>query len=155
MKRRGLIATSIGLVVLLIGALGVGLATSGVDDPSDGPAVSLADLKEQRVIRVEMRQDIYVVYDEGEVRALSADAQHVGDDVEFCASSQLFESPAHGEKFDIRGFYYAGPGQRGLERYRTRVEGDGVFIDFEHPIEGAERGAGPPRDPAGPFCIPS
>jgi Rieske Fe-S protein len=73
----------------------------------------------------------------------------------FCASSHLFESPAHGEKFDIRGYYYAGPGARGLRRYPTRIEGDRVVIDLEHPTEGPERGAGPPQEPQGPFCIPT
>lgn len=153
MRRRGLVATSIALVVLLIGALGIGLATSGTGSIIN-PVASLANLKKNKVVPVALpRDDAFLVYDEGEVFALSADAQHLGDDVVFCESSQLFESPAHGEKFDIRGFYYAGPAQRGLARYPVRIEGDEIFLDLDHPIEGPPRGESPPREPQGPFCV--
>ncbi len=150
-QRRGLIFASVALAITIVVTFSLGIMLSG-DDSSARPAASLSDLKERRVIRLERRQDLHVVYDNGDVLALSADAQHLGDDVRFCETSQLFESPAHGEKFDIRGFYYAGPGQRGLESYPVRIEGDAVFVDTEHPIQGAERGAGPPREPEGPFC---
>lgn len=155
MRGRGLVATSIGLVVLLVGAWGIGIATSG-EGSIINPVASLANLKENKVVPVALpRDDAFLVYDEGEVFALSADAQHLGDDVVFCESSQLFESPAHGEKFDIRGFYYGGPAQRGLARYPVRIEGDEIFLDLDHPVEGPERGEGPTREPQGPFCIPT
>ena len=96
---------------------------------------------------------VFLVYNDGDPLALHADAQHVGDQVEFCESSRMFESPAHGEKFDIRGYYYGGPAGKGLDRYPVRIEGDGLFVDLEHPIEGPRRGAGPTLEPAGPFCI--
>ena len=94
------------------------------------------------------------IYNGGDPIALAADAQHVGDDVVFCESSQLFESPAHGEKFDIRGYYYGGPGARGLARFAVRIDGDNLLIDTDHRFQGPPRGSGPPQEPQGPFCIP-
>ncbi|MGH2731224.1 MAG: Rieske (2Fe-2S) protein [Actinomycetota bacterium] len=148
MARRALIPAFIALV-LVVGIAGViGLATSSGPDP----VASLEELREEEVIFLD-EHDIYLVYNEGEPLALSTDAQHTGDEVEFCASSQMFESPAHGEKFDIRGYYYGGPARSGLNRYPVRVEGDGVYVDVDHPMGSPPRGAGPAREPEGSFCV--
>ncbi|MEA2451306.1 MAG: hypothetical protein QOG04_16 [Actinomycetota bacterium] len=157
MNRRGLVATSIILVILLMGAFGIGLATSG-EGSIDNPIASLEVLMEKGVLEVPLPPDGgFLVYDQGEVLALSAHAQHVPgtENVVFCPSSQLFESPLHGEKFDIRGNYFGGPAAKGLDRFPVRVDGDAIYVDIEHPIPGPERGeGGPPRDPAGNFCVP-
>jgi Rieske Fe-S protein len=142
--RRALILAFIALVVAVV----IGIATTG----GPNPVASLEELREEEVLFLD-EHDIYLVYNDGQPLALSSDAQHVGDDVEFCRSSQMFESPAHGEKFDIRGYYYAGPARSGLDRYPVRVEGDGVYVDTDRPIEGPPRGAGPAREPEGRFCV--
>src|ERR671919_1893119 len=133
------------LILAAIVLLG-GVIAAGVIVRSDGPdpVASLQNLREREVLFLD-EHDIYLVYNDGDPLALSSDAQHVGDDVEFCPQSQMFESPAHGEKFDIRGYYYGGPAARGLARYPVRVEGDGVFIDADRAIQGPPRGAGPAR----------
>jgi len=146
--RRALIPAVIALVLLLGVAGVISIATSGDPDP----VASLEELREKEVLFLD-EHDVYLVYNDGDPLALSSDAQHVGDEVEFCRSSQMFESPAHGEKFDIRGYYYAGPAMRGLARYPVRVEGDGVYVDVDHPMGGPPRGAGPAREPEGPFCV--
>ncbi len=138
----------IALVVVLVVAVVIGIATTG----GPNPVASLEELREEEVLLLD-EHDIYLVYNDGQPLALSSDAQHVGDDVEFCRSSQMFESPAHGEKFDIRGYYCAGPAKSGLDRYPVRVEGDGVYVDIDRPIEGPPRGAGPAREPEGRFCV--
>lgn len=139
---------------MVLAAAIYGIATT--HGPDEGEIeVALADVEAAGVLQIDRAVDVYVVYNRGDPVALSADAQHVGDMVVFCESSQLFESPAHGEKFDMLGYYYAGPGARGLTRFPTRVEGDQLFIDTDHPTEGPERGAGPPREPQGPFCVPT
>lgn len=116
--------------------------------------MSLSDVEAAGVLKIDRVVDIFVVHDDGHLVALSADAQHVGDQVLFCEGSQMFQSPAHGEKFDIRGYYFGGPASRGLARFPIRIEGDQLFVDIEHPIAGAPRGAGPPEDPQGHFCVP-
>jgi len=142
------ILATTGVVAVVGTAVLVSIAAN--DDPD--PVASLEDLQEQEVLFLE-EHHIFLVYNDGDPLALSDDAQHVGDRVEFCTSSQMFESPAHGEKFDIRGHYFGGPARRGLDRYPVRVEGDGVYVDVDRPIRGPERGEEPTRDPEGPFCI--
>jgi Rieske Fe-S protein len=136
-----------GLVVVVTVAIAAGLNGTRSGEPS----VALDELREEGVVFLD-DHDLYVVWDEGEPLALSADAQHIGDDVLFCRSSGLFESPAHGEKFDRRGYYYGGPAQSGLDRYPVRIDRGYVFVDVAHPIPGPPRGAGPAQEPRGPFC---
>ena len=149
MGGRSLIVALIALGVVLAGAVVIGVVTSG------GPpgVASLEELQEQEVLFLD-EHEIYLVYNDGDPLALSADAQHVGDDVEFCPSSQMFESSAHGEKFDIHGYYYGGPARRGLDRYPVRMEGGGIYVDVDQPIQGPERGEGPPIEPQGRLCNP-
>ena len=104
---------------------------------------SLQELQEEGIMYLE-EDEIYLVNNEGDPLALSSDAQHIGDRVTYCPSSNLFEA-AHGEKFNILGYYYAGPARRGLDRYPLEVEGDVLTVDLERPIEGAPRGEGPRR----------
>ena len=138
----------IALVVFVGVAVVFGIATTGGPEP----VASLDDLREQEVLFLD-KHHVFLVYNDGSPLALSDDAQHLGDRVEFCESSQMFESPAHGETFDIRGYYYGGPAQRGLDRYPVRAEGDGIYVDLNHPIQGPERGEARPREPEGPFCL--
>jgi Rieske Fe-S protein len=150
MRTRVLVLAVIALVVVVGAGVVIGIATSGDSDA----VASLEDLREREVLFLE-EQQIFLVYNDGEPLALSDDAQHVGDRVEFCSSSHMFESAAHGEKFDIRGYYFGGPAQRGLDRYPLRIEGDGIFVDVDQPIRGPERGEGPPSEPKGRFCTPN
>jgi Rieske Fe-S protein len=64
----------------------------------------------------------------------------------------MFETPTHGEKFDRRGNYYAGPASKGLDRYPIAVEGDAIYVDLETVIPGPERGTEEPLEPEGSFC---
>lgn len=62
------------------------------------------------------------------------------------------ETPTHGEKFDPRGNYYAGPAMKGLDRYPIAVEGDAIYIDLGTVIPGPERGEEDALEPEGAFC---
>jgi nitrite reductase/ring-hydroxylating ferredoxin subunit len=139
------------LLVTVIVALGaVGLATT----TAPRPLTSLAELRHERVMFFD-EHDLYLVYFDGQVLALDADAQHVGDDVVYCETSELFESPAHGEKFDIRGYYFGGPGRRGLDRYFVEVRGGDIYVDLEYRMAGPEREEHLPRPPQGRLCVPT
>jgi Rieske Fe-S protein len=141
-------------VLVLIGAMAAIFVAGLVRTSTEDPVVSLENLEEREVIYLEEDQ-IFVVYNDGEPLALSEDAQHLpGDRVRFCLTSRMFEAAAHGEKFDIRGYYFDGPARRGLDRYPVDVVGDSVTIDIGQEIEGPVRGSGPPRKPEGDFCIP-
>ena len=95
----------------------------------------------------------FVLYNGGDPVALSDNAQHM--DGERTEWSQMFETPTHGEKFDDVGYYYGGPAQRGLDRFKVRVQGDAVYVDLSERTPGPERGSGPAFEPAGEFCVPA
>jgi hypothetical protein len=83
--------------------------------------------------------------------ALLARSPQMGEPVEYCPSSDWFEDPAHGSKFDRLGRYELGPAPRGLDRMASIVADGVVWVDP------TEITLGPPRGekaaaPAGPFC---
>jgi len=150
MAGRALIFAFIALTLVVAVAVVVAISTSSGPDP----IASLEDLREREVLFFD-EHHIYLVYNDGDPLALSDDPQHMdGEYAEWCTSSQMFETPTHGEKFDRLGQYYSGPAMRGLDRYPLRLEGDGIFIDLEHPIQGPERGEAPISEPEGDLCVP-
>jgi nitrite reductase/ring-hydroxylating ferredoxin subunit len=133
------------LVVMIV----IAIANSGDEN---GPLSSLSELEDEGVIEIE-DEHLFLVYNDGEVLALSDDPQHLPNEhTEWCESSQLFETPTHGEKFDRLGNYYAGPAMKGLDRYPVAVEGDAIYVDLERLVPGPERGAETALEPEGPFC---
>jgi hypothetical protein len=148
-RGRWLLVAFLSLVGLVGALLVIGFAQTpaGHDDPQ----LELEVVREREVVFLE-EHDLYVVWNGGEPLALGNDAVHLGDVVYFCRSSELFESPAHGEKFDSRGFYYGGPAARGLTRYPVFVNGGIATIDVDHPEPGPERGEGPAHEPRGRLC---
>lgn len=148
MKKLVLATALLVTMIVVFGA--VGLATT--TDPR--PLTSLAELQDRGVMFFD-DQDLFLVHFDDQILALDADAQHLGDDVVYCETSELFESPAHGEKFDIRGYYFGGPGARGLDRYLVEVRDGDVYLDLEYRTAGPERDEHPPRPPRGPLCVPT
>ena len=57
---------------------------------------------------------------------------HLGCRVPFCASSQWFECPCHGSKYNFAGEYQLGPAPRGMDRFAVKVDErqrDGRHVD--------------------------
>jgi nitrite reductase/ring-hydroxylating ferredoxin subunit len=94
---------------------------------------------------------VFVVSTDGSPVALSAISPHLGHPLVFCRVADVFQGK-HGESFDRRGFYSAGPSPRGMDRVAIRVRDDLVQIDPEDVRPGPPRGAGPPLDPTGELC---
>ena len=138
------------LTMVCVVVIATAILTGG---DADDALVSLEDLEEHGVMEFE-EEHVFLVFNDGEPLALSDDPQHLqGEYVEWCESSQMFEAPTHGEKFDRLGNYYAGPAARGLARYPLYVEGGGVYVDLEDQIPGPERGADEVLEPEGPYCV--
>lgn len=79
---------------------------------------------------------------------------HLGCRVPFCKSSQWFECPCHGSKYNYAGEYKLGPAPTGLDRFRISIEGDTVMVDTSEVIPGPPRGADTiDEPPQGPFCV--
>ena len=79
---------------------------------------------------------------------------HLGCRVPWCQSSQWFECPCHGSKYNRVGEKKAGPAPRGLDRFAIIVGGGSLTIDTGD-IE-----IGPPigtnttgQQQEGPLCV--
>ena len=86
--------------------------------------------------------------------ALYQKCVHLGCRVPWCESSQWWECPCHGSRYNRWGEYQFGPAPRGLDRFAVTIENDRVIVDTSTIVTGPSRGAGGPLDqpPEGPHC---
>jgi cytochrome b6-f complex iron-sulfur subunit len=89
------------------------------------------------------------------IMALYQKCVHLGCRVPFCQSSQWFECPCHGSKYNEAGEYQLGPAPRGMDRFKIEIASDGtVSIDTSVPIQGPPRGTDTIHEPPqGSFCV--
>jgi cytochrome b6-f complex iron-sulfur subunit len=80
---------------------------------------------------------------------------HLGCRVPFCQSSQWFECPCHGSKYNRVGEKKAGPAPRGLDRWPMLFDGNNITIDTSgSPIIGPPIGTNTTgQAPEGPLCV--
>jgi cytochrome b6-f complex iron-sulfur subunit len=78
---------------------------------------------------------------------------HLGCRVPWCGSSQWFECPCHGSKYNRAGEKKGGPAPRGLDRFPLSVAGGVVTIDTGQRILGPPIGTNTTGQEAeGPHC---
>ncbi|MBW3619044.1 MAG: Rieske 2Fe-2S domain-containing protein [Actinobacteria bacterium] len=100
--------------------------------------------------------DDHVVLPSGEgLMALYHKCPHLGCRVPWCQSSQWFECPCHGSKYNRWGEWMGGPAPRGLDRFPTRLDDAGQLV-----VDTATLLTGPSRtervlqqEPEGPHCV--
>jgi cytochrome b6-f complex iron-sulfur subunit len=79
---------------------------------------------------------------------------HLGCRVPFCQSSQWFECPCHGSKYNRVGEKKAGPAPRGLDRFHFTVDGGQVKVDTGTIYNGPPIGTDTTgQQPEGPLCV--
>lgn len=79
---------------------------------------------------------------------------HLGCRVPFCVSSQWFECPCHGSKYNLAGEYQLGPAPRGMDRFAMKIENGNVVVDTSQVVLGPPRGTDTIHEPAqGAFCV--
>lgn len=79
---------------------------------------------------------------------------HLGCRVPFCQSSQWFECPCHGSKYNKAGEYRFGPAPTGLNRFKIIIEGTTIKVDTSNIIPGPPRGTDTIHQaPEGPLCV--
>ena len=79
---------------------------------------------------------------------------HLGCRVPWCNSSQGFECPCHGSKYNMVGEYYAGPAPRNLDRFVVNVSSSGkLIIDTGTIIESPRAPGMSVKYPQGLSCI--
>ena len=87
------------------------------------------------------------------INALYQKCPHLGCRVPSCESSQWFECPCHGSKYNQVGEKKAGPAPRGMDRFGVLLEGGRVVVDTSLPIQGPPIGTNTTGQEAeGPFC---
>ncbi len=78
---------------------------------------------------------------------------HLGCAVPWCQSSQGFECPCHGSKYNFVGEYEAGPAPRNLDRFVVEVNTQGEFIIKTGSVIPTERApVKSVKYPQGVFC---
>ncbi len=87
--------------------------------------------------------------------ALSPISTHLGCRAPFCATSQWFEDPCHGARWNSWGEWTGGPAPRGLDRFFSWIREDGVYVvDLTRHIIGPDRTWGVlDQLPQGPHCV--
>jgi cytochrome b6-f complex iron-sulfur subunit len=86
--------------------------------------------------------------------ALSQKCPHLGCRVPWCQTSQWFECPCHGSKYNRVGEKKGGPAPRGMDRYPVAVDGDAVTIDTGLNVQGPAIGVNTTGQEAeGPSCV--
>jgi cytochrome b6-f complex iron-sulfur subunit len=79
---------------------------------------------------------------------------HLGCRVPECASSQGFECPCHGSKYNYHGEYDSGPAPRNLDRFALEVDGQGnLIIDTGTVLETPRARVKTIAYPQGPSCL--
>jgi cytochrome b6-f complex iron-sulfur subunit len=78
---------------------------------------------------------------------------HLGCRVPWCATSQGFECPCHGSKYDYVGEYFAGPAPRNLDRFEVEVKGANFLIHTGSIIQTPRAPERSVEYPQGPSCI--
>jgi cytochrome b6-f complex iron-sulfur subunit len=80
---------------------------------------------------------------------------HLGCAVPWCQTSQWFECPCHGSRYNRYGEWTGGPAPRGLDRYPSFIDDNGLFVvDFGNMLTGPARTANAlEQSQEGPSCV--
>ena len=90
----------------------------------------------------------------GGLMALYQRCVHLGCRVPYCITSQWFECPCHGSKYNRSGEYKLGPAPRGLDRMVMDIKGGLVTVETGNIITGPPRGTNTTgQEKEGPFCV--
>jgi len=88
--------------------------------------------------------------------ALYQKCVHLGCRVPWCDSSQGFECPCHGSKYNAHGEYVGGPAPRNLDRFQVTVDDLGnLVVDTGSIVETPRAPATTVDYPQGPACLSS
>jgi cytochrome b6-f complex iron-sulfur subunit len=89
----------------------------------------------------------------GGLMALFQRCVHLGCRVPWCATSQGFECPCHGSKYNEIGEYFGGPAPRNLDRFVVEVVDDRFIIKTGTIIQTPRAPTLSVEYPQGPSCI--
>lgn len=98
---------------------------------------------------------IFESFKENGVMAIYQKCAHLGCRVPWCKTSQWFECPCHGSKYNAAGEWTAGPAPRGLWHFPIKVSGGIISVDTGEQVEGPPLGTSTPvnAESKGPHCV--
>jgi cytochrome b6-f complex iron-sulfur subunit len=86
--------------------------------------------------------------------ALFQTCPHLGCRVPDCQTSQWFECPCHGSRYNQVGEKRGGPAPRGMDRFAMSIEGGSFVVDTGLVIQGPPIGTNTTgQEPEGPSCL--
>jgi cytochrome b6-f complex iron-sulfur subunit len=86
--------------------------------------------------------------------ALYQKCPHLGCRVPWCQSSQWFECPCHGSKYNRVGEKRGGPAPRGMDRFPFTISGGTITVDTSIVVLGPPIGTDTTgQAPEGPLCV--
>lgn len=89
----------------------------------------------------------------GGLTALFQRCVHLGCRVPWCETSQGFECPCHGSKYNFAGEYEAGPAPRNLDRFALEEQEGRLIVKTGTILQTSRAIAKTVRYPQGPSCI--
>ena len=100
-------------------------------------------------------EDHIILDDNRGLMALYHKCVHLGCRVPWCQTSQWFECPCHGSKYNKYGEWMSGPAPRGLDRFPSQVNDQGqIIVSTGTIITGPARTARIlQQEPEGPHCV--
>lgn len=98
---------------------------------------------------------IFSQFKEAGLIAIYQKCPHLGCRVPWCNTSQWFECPCHGSKYNSAGEWTGGPAPRGMWHFPIKVSGDMVSVNTGEQIEGPPKGTSTPvsAEAKGPHCV--
>lgn len=99
--------------------------------------------------------EIFAPVGDAGLMALYHKCVHLGCRVPWCQSSQWFECPCHGSKYNKYGEYKQGPAPRGLDRFPSSIDSEGnLIVSTGTIVTGPARTANVlAQEPEGPNCV--
>jgi cytochrome b6-f complex iron-sulfur subunit len=84
----------------------------------------------------------------------SQSCPHLGCGVPWCQTSQWFECPCHGSRYNRYGEWTGGPAPRGLDRYVSFIDDGRFVVNLSEELTGPARTANAlEQSPEGPSCV--
>ena len=117
--------------------------TVQVWDPSNGAAMRLYG------------EDHAILNDNVGLMAINTSScPHLGCGVPWCQTSQWFECPCHGSRYNRYGEWTGGPAPRGMDRFRSTLTDGQVVVNLSEFLTGPARTANAlEQSPEGPNCV--
>ncbi len=124
--------------------------------PDGGISIISWDPSDDNAMRV--YGDDHAIIDEGEGLGLMAvnsqTCPHLGCGVPWCQTSQWFECPCHGSRYNRYGEWTGGPAPRGLDRYVSFIDDGRFIVNLSEELTGPARTANAlEQSPEGPSCV--